>query len=135
MLYEFQESDWKLFRKKLPQWQERYMGKLVEEYITRLQGEGKPSEKFWWLWDRMKEDEKMPGVVVDRVSRSRMVMLMEGLLITNAITSLDDLEGFSEPLVADLVRYVKVFGKRNSAATRLALEWLKKHSDFKLSDF
>ena len=135
MLYEFQESDWKLFRKKLPLWQERYMGKLVEEYITRLQGEGKPSEKFWWLWDRIREDEKMPGVVVERVSRSRMVMLMEGLLITDAITSLDDLEGFSDPLVAELVRYVKAFGKRNSAAAQLAREWIKKHPDFEWSDF
>ena len=26
------EADWKLFRKRLPEWQERYMEKLIEEY-------------------------------------------------------------------------------------------------------
>ena len=28
------ESDWKLFRKKLPEWQEAYMGKLNQEYLA-----------------------------------------------------------------------------------------------------
>ena len=28
------ESDWKLFRKKLPEWQETYMGKLNQEYLA-----------------------------------------------------------------------------------------------------
>ena len=135
MPYEFKESDWKLFRKKLPQWQERYIGRLIEEYETHLQGEGLASKKFWWLWDHMKEDKKLPGVVVDRVSRSRMVMIMENLLLTDAITSLDDLEGFSEPLVADLVQCAKHFGEKDSGAVRLALEWLKKHPDFQWSDF
>jgi hypothetical protein len=26
------EKDWKLFRSRLPGWQEAYMGKLIEEY-------------------------------------------------------------------------------------------------------
>ena len=30
------ESDWKLFRKKLPGWQEVYMGKLTQEYAAIL---------------------------------------------------------------------------------------------------
>ena len=29
----FNESDWKLFRKKVPEWQEAYMNRLNEEYI------------------------------------------------------------------------------------------------------
>ena len=43
------ESDWKLFRKKLPGWQEVYMGKLNQEYAAILAGSGLASEKFWKL--------------------------------------------------------------------------------------
>ncbi len=28
------ESDWKLFKKTLPRWQERYMEKLIGQYVT-----------------------------------------------------------------------------------------------------
>ena len=30
------ESDWKLFKKMLPQWQERYMKKLIGQYVEIL---------------------------------------------------------------------------------------------------
>ena len=32
------EEDWKLFRKKIPEWQESYMDKLNKEYIEILNG-------------------------------------------------------------------------------------------------
>ncbi|MGM9524059.1 MAG: hypothetical protein ACI3VU_06565 [Faecousia sp.] len=32
----FTERDWQLFRSRLPQWQEAYMGKLNEEYVALL---------------------------------------------------------------------------------------------------
>ena len=42
------KKDWKLYREKLPGWQERYMEKLVKEYIEMLSNDDKPaSEKFW----------------------------------------------------------------------------------------
>ncbi len=42
------KSDWKLFREKLPEWQEKYMEKLVGEYITFLSQDDKAaSDKFW----------------------------------------------------------------------------------------
>lgn len=34
----FPKSDWKLFRTKLPDWQEAYMDKLNQEYIQLLSG-------------------------------------------------------------------------------------------------
>ena len=34
--YQVNEKDWKLFRKLLPDWQESYMEKLVEEYKAIL---------------------------------------------------------------------------------------------------
>ena len=40
MMNRFSEKDWKLFRKKIPGWQEAYMDKLNKEYIENLNGEG-----------------------------------------------------------------------------------------------
>ena len=42
----FSERDWKLFRRKIVDWQEAYMDKLNKEYIEILSGEGNPSDKF-----------------------------------------------------------------------------------------
>lgn len=56
------ESDWKLFRKRVPVWQERYMGRLMEEYRAILESEESSSEKFWALEKRIRQDKKAPGV-------------------------------------------------------------------------
>ena len=51
----FSEKDWKLFRSKLPGWQEAYMEKLNQEYIELLSGEGNASSKFWALEKRIRD--------------------------------------------------------------------------------
>lgn len=48
------EKDWKLFRSRLPGWQETYMERIVEEYMELLGSEGQASEKFWALDERIK---------------------------------------------------------------------------------
>ena len=48
-MYEITKADWKLYREKLPQWQEAYMERLNQEYIELLTGDGKGSEKWWKL--------------------------------------------------------------------------------------
>ena len=41
------KSDWKLFRVKLADWQEKYMERLVREYVTALTDETRlASDKF-----------------------------------------------------------------------------------------
>lgn len=51
------KKDWKLFQEKLPSWQENYMQKLVKEYAEYLNDDTKkPSERFWWMEKRIKED-------------------------------------------------------------------------------
>lgn len=97
MAYEFQEKDWKLFRKKVPEWQERYMDKLNHEYMDILNEDGKPSYKFWKLEKRIWEDRKDAGVIIQNMSRSHMVLNLINLFNCGAIT-LDDLDGFSEEL-------------------------------------
>lgn len=91
---EISKRDWKLFREKLPGWQERYMERLCKEYVELLLGGGKGSEKFWALEKRIKDDRKSPGVIVS-VSRSNMIYDVLGLLRDGAIT-MNDLEDFTE---------------------------------------
>ena len=44
---EISKSDWKLFREKLPDWQENYVERLLKRYIKNLNDESKPaSTKF-----------------------------------------------------------------------------------------
>lgn len=88
------ESDWKLFRSKLPGWQEAYMDRLNQEYIRLLSAPGNPADKFWELEKRIREDRKSVGVVA-QMSRSYMYMNILALLADGAIT-LEDLNGFSE---------------------------------------
>ena len=102
----FSERDWKLFRRKIVDWQEAYMDKLNKEYIEILSGEGNPSDKFWELEKRIKEDKKDCGVQCE-MSRSNQFYIMMSLLDEGAIT-MDDLNDFSDDL-KDTIRH---FAKR-----------------------
>jgi len=95
-----QEKDWKLFRSRLPAWQESYMDRLNHQYIQLLSSEGKPSEKFWALDQRIREDQKSVGVQV-YIRRSQVKPILLRLLSEGVIT-LSDLEGFSDELRQDL---------------------------------
>ena len=56
--YGYTKKDWALFREKVADWQEAYMDKLNKEYIELLTGDGRPSEKFWALEERIRNDKK-----------------------------------------------------------------------------
>ena len=90
------EADWKLFRKRLPEWQEAYMDELNQQYAALLASTGSASDKFWKLEERINKDKNDVGVVA-RMSRSKMEHNILSLLDEGAIT-LDDLEGFNEEL-------------------------------------
>ena len=90
------ESDWKLFRQKLPGWQEAYMQKLIDEYIAMLTDPGAASDKFWDLEKRIRQDKRDTGVVAE-MRPSVMDTNIMNLRAEGAIT-LDDLDGFSEEL-------------------------------------
>ena len=96
MQLQVNESDWKLFRKKLPGWQESHMEKLTREYAVILAGSGAASDKFWKLEKRINEDKRHVGVVAT-MSRSKMYQNMLALLDEGVIT-LDDLDEFSDDL-------------------------------------
>lgn len=102
----FSEKDWKLFRKKIPGWQEAYMEKLNREYIELLTEEGNASDKFWKLEKRIREDKKDCGVQCE-MSRSNQFSIMLSLLREGAIT-FDDLEDFSDDLKNIMKRFADI---------------------------
>ena len=96
MIPEVNEADWKLFRSRLPGWQEAHMEQLIREYAALLAKPGKASDKFWVLEKRIRDDKRHVGVVT-QMSRSNMYTNLLALLQEGAIT-LADLDGFSEDL-------------------------------------
>ncbi|MEG0154202.1 MAG: multidrug transporter [Lachnospiraceae bacterium] len=92
----FTEKDWKLFRNKIPDWQETYMDRLNKEYIKLLSEDINASDKFWQLEKRIKQDRKRTGVQLE-MSRSNLMFNIISLINEGAI-SIEDLEEFSEQL-------------------------------------
>ena len=91
------EKDWKLFRSRLPDWQENYIEKIIEEYRELLCSKEQASDKFCALDERIKQDKRNPGVLIRGISRSDMEFHLLQLLRCGVIR-LEDLEGFSEDL-------------------------------------
>ena len=103
-MYEFRERDWKLLRKKVPEWQERYMDGLVEKYKTILNSDKHSSEKYWELSERLKKDRRNSGVLIEDMSRSHMTYILMDLIRDGVIT-LDDLKDFT-PELQELLKRV-----------------------------
>lgn len=102
----FTERDWKLFSSKVGGWQEAYMDRLNNEYIALLSVENElPSEKFWKLEKRVREDKRNSGVTLEK-SRSKLIMNLCNLLAEGAIT-LADLEDFSDELQSTIRTWVE----------------------------
>lgn len=90
------KSDWKLFRTRIGEWQEKHMEYLVNEYMGMLNGTRHASEKFWELEERIKRDRKHPGVMLE-LSKGNMIFDIVAL-INSGIITVDDLDGFSDEL-------------------------------------
>ena len=114
----YPESDWKLYKSKIADWQEGYMEKLCKEYITLLSSDKLPSDRFWELEKRIREDKRATGVVVTN-SRSKMIDNILDLLHEGAIT-LDDLSDFSEEL-QEKIRFLYSRGYFGDPAAKISV--------------
>ena len=103
----YPESDWKLYKSKVADWQEGYMEKLCKEYIALLSSDKLPSDRFWELEKRIREDKRATGVVVTN-SRSKMI---DNILDLFAIM-LYDLSDFSEEL-QERIKFIYSGGYNN----------------------
>lgn len=68
-----------------------------------MSGEGKPSEKFWTLEERIRNDKKDTGVQL-RMSRSNCIYNITSLLNEGAIT-MEDLKDFCDEL-KETIRFI-----------------------------
>ena len=114
----YPESDWKLYKSKVGDWQEGYMAKLCKEYIALLSSDKLPSERFWELEKRIREDKRDTGVVVTN-SRSKLIDNILDLLREGAIT-LDDLSDFSEEL-QEKIRFLYSRGYSSDPDAKISL--------------
>ncbi len=96
------KKDWKLFRDKIATWQESYMEKLVKEYILLLDDDLPASSKFWELEQRIKQDKRKPGVLIN-LNKQQMVFDIIHLL-HDGVISMDALQDFSDELRDDVIR-------------------------------
>ena len=101
------KKDWKLFRERLSNWQEKYMEGLVEAYANFLNDDKKPaSEKFWELEKRIKEDKRHPEVIME-MSKSEVIWDIVRLIRLKVI-AYDDLSDFSDELQLEVKRILEM---------------------------
>ena len=102
----FSEKDWKLFRKKLPDWQEAYMERLCKEYIDLLSSDINAADRFWELEKRIEADRKKTGVVAT-MSRSKMIFNIADLQLEDmgVFTTHGYDPGVSEEKLEELRRF------------------------------
>jgi hypothetical protein len=92
-MVEISMRDCKLFRERLPEWQEHYMERLTKEYIELLSSPGNASDYFWELEKRIKKDKKNPGVLLE-VRKSETLWDIAAFVGREIIT-MDELEGLA----------------------------------------
>ena len=103
---DIKKSDWKLFRERLPGWQEKYMERLVKEYADYLQSELPASTKFWEMEKRIKEDKRRPGVLLSLEKKNVDFDLIR--LMKDGAIEEKDLEGFSQELIDRVIELYNV---------------------------
>ena len=96
-MVEISKVDWKLFREKVPEWQELYMERLTKKYIELLSSPGNASDHFWKLEKRIRNDKKHPGVILE-MNKSEAIWDI-AILVKKKVINLKDLEGFSQELI------------------------------------
>ena len=102
-MIEISKKDWKLFRERLPEWQEHFMERLTKEYIELLSSPGNASDHFWELEERIRKDKKNPGVQL-RVTKSDALWDIAAF-VGHGIITMDELDGFSTDLI-DAVKLI-----------------------------
>ena len=94
---EISKADWKLFRERVPEWQEHYMQRLLKKYIELLSAPGNASDHFWELEKRIKNDKKHPGVILEMEKSEAMWDI--AILVKKKVITMEDLDGFSQNLI------------------------------------
>ena len=89
-------NNYRFFNDVVVEMSEAYMEKLNHEYVKLLTEECPASKKFWALDERIKQDRRRPGVILE-MSKSNAVWNIVRLIHDGVIT-IDDLCDFSSEL-------------------------------------
>ena len=100
------ESDWKLFRKRVPEWRERYLIKCHLEIANSFKSQDKtPTEIFWHTKEKFDAIAKVLERCLDGHSRSKMEMYLLTMHGHQMIFD-SDLKDFSEELRQKLLNCI-----------------------------
>ena len=102
-MVEISKQDWKMFRERIPGWQERYMERLIREYIDLLSSSENAADRFWALEKRIRQDKKHLGVQI-QMRRSTAIWDI-ATCVGDEVITMDELDGFSEDLI-DAVKLI-----------------------------
>lgn len=101
------ESDWKAFRKMVPELRERFLKEKNKEIVAILMNESRtPTERFWDARQRIEKERKILIDCLDGHSRSRLKWYMY-LKYRHGMLSDSDLEHFTENLRNDIKQSVR----------------------------
>ena len=93
-------SDWNAFRRRVPEWRERYLRLKNEELVGLLRDEAlTPTERFWQAKERMAEEARVLRACLDGHSKGKVAWYLS-LMHGHGMIGNDDLDEFSEGLRA-----------------------------------
>lgn len=96
------KSDWKKFQELLPLWQERYMDKLIKEYISLLSDESRAASlRYHELEEKINNNRNYPGVHAS--FRPDDVSYILSILLRDGVISKEDLTEFSHELICSII--------------------------------
>ena len=91
-------SDWKAFRRRVPEWRERYLRLRNEELVGLLRDEGlTPTERFWRVEERVAEEARVLRACLDGHSKRKVAWYLS-LMYSHGMIDGEDLDAFSEGL-------------------------------------
>lgn len=103
------ESDWKLFRKRVPEWRERFLEERNQRLAALLvDGRKTPTERFWNAEKELKSIARILSDCLDGHSRSKMEMYLH-LMCRHRMISEEDLGEFSDELRARALTVMALF--------------------------
>lgn len=92
------ESDWKVYRKRVGEWRERYLAHRNREVVAVLSDENRtPTERFWDAKAMMEDEARILVDCLDHHARSAMRLNLM-LMYRHGLVRDDDLDEFSAEL-------------------------------------
>jgi hypothetical protein len=91
-------SDWKVFRRRVPEWRERYLRVCNEEFVGLLHDEAlTPTERFWRVEERVAEEARVLQACFDGHAKGKVAWYLS-LMYGHGMIGDGDLDAFSEGL-------------------------------------